>query len=61
MNQKRFHYLYNPEESQLPTDNIDKNGLLDDDGCYNLDMSSDDFGITIYNETIGKTISVNIF
>lgn len=29
-----------------------------DSGCYTLKMSGDDFGITVYNETVVKTVSV---
>jgi hypothetical protein len=40
---------------------FDKSGPLDiGSGCHTLKMAGDDFGITVYNETVVKTISVSV-
>ena len=60
MNKRRYFFYYIKEESSdMPSETIFMNGhQLGDDGCYTLKMSGDDFGITNYNETVFKTISV---
>ena len=51
-----------PFESLVTTTTSDRSEPLDvNSGCFTLQMSGDDFGITVYNSSFVKTISVPIF
>ena len=50
-----------PSQSLVSEITLDRSGPLDvNSGCFSLQMSGDDFGITVYNDTAMKTISVLI-